>query len=371
MVQIRHDNVMHLMLNVASGTQHVQCIPVSELLHWPIITPDWQRFVDKKRVESMYMALRQQYSVGVPVYLPITLVKLNTQYYLIDGQHRFHVYVRLFKKADVDTTLLVNTIVIQHESDLVTVCRFLNDSESFTVPPHIEHMKQAKALVNTYRPILEPYLSTARKPRRPNMTLHQFTEAVVQALDTVSDANQLLQKMRDFNAKCDQATLAFFRYPTDTEEYKLKNLRALVRRKAATYAKKQKWTEAKPCYFGLFPNGDWVAKLDQFVPQQIVPAIEQTAQKRRPKRKAMTKAERLRVWNHYVGVHARVGQCFVCAEEIRLEIFECGHVKAVARGGTNSLNNLRPICRVCNASCGSRNLLIFKKQSLFCQQNTG
>lgn len=42
--------------------------------------------------------------------------------------------------------------------------------------------------------------------------------------------------------------------------------------------------------------------------------------------------------------------------------FDCGHIKAVVNGGTNTLNNLKPICSTYNSSMGSTNLEDFKKE---------
>jgi 5-methylcytosine-specific restriction endonuclease McrA len=41
--------------------------------------------------------------------------------------------------------------------------------------------------------------------------------------------------------------------------------------------------------------------------------------------------------------------------------FECGHVISEFNGGTNKLNNLKPICVSCNSSMGTQNMDEFIK----------
>ena len=42
--------------------------------------------------------------------------------------------------------------------------------------------------------------------------------------------------------------------------------------------------------------------------------------------------------------------------------FDLGHVNAVSMGGDDTIDNLRPICALCNKSMGNQNLLEFKEQ---------
>jgi hypothetical protein len=56
------------------------------------------------------------------------------------------------------------------------------------------------------------------------------------------------------------------------------------------------------------------------------------------------------------------GTCEVCNCKINKDEFHCGHVKAVAKGGTDSLNNLRPVCAACNLGMGTENMNSYKKR---------
>lgn len=54
--------------------------------------------------------------------------------------------------------------------------------------------------------------------------------------------------------------------------------------------------------------------------------------------------------------------CGCCGQKIDVWNFHCGHIVAVAAGGTNAMSNLMTICAPCNLSMGKRNLLEFKDE---------
>ena len=70
------------------------------------------------------------------------------------------------------------------------------------------------------------------------------------------------------------------------------------------------------------------------------------------------------VWNKYIGKEKGIGECYVCKGELDSKHFEAGHIIARANGGENSVENLRPICSLCNKSIGSKNIDEFKRSYL-------
>ena len=86
--------------------------------------------------------------------------------------------------------------------------------------------------------------------------------------------------------------------------------------------------------------------------------VEKEAQKP-PRRRRIPAAVRFALWNATFGEHKGAGTCFCCGRSISQQTFEAGHVVAVARGGADSLDNLRPICGPCNKSMGSTNMMEF------------
>jgi len=83
-------------------------------------------------------------------------------------------------------------------------------------------------------------------------------------------------------------------------------------------------------------------------------------QKKKHARKNISSVVRMEVWIQEFG-EAFSGTC-PCCQRFQLTSFnfEVGHKKAVAHGGSNSLDNLIPLCSKCNRSMNTQSLHDFK-----------
>jgi hypothetical protein len=73
-----------------------------------------------------------------------------------------------------------------------------------------------------------------------------------------------------------------------------------------------------------------------------------------PIRKQIGEKLKKEVWKNYFG-DAKQAKCR-CGETITPKVSHCGHITAHARGGTTTVDNLRPICAKCNLQMGTRNI---------------
>lgn len=68
------------------------------------------------------------------------------------------------------------------------------------------------------------------------------------------------------------------------------------------------------------------------------------------------------VWLKYIGEYYN-GKCFCCnLETISKGNYECGHIVSKKNGGDITLENLRPICSLCNRSMGTQNMIKFMEK---------
>lgn len=87
--------------------------------------------------------------------------------------------------------------------------------------------------------------------------------------------------------------------------------------------------------------------------QNIVP---KTQVSKRP----ISKALKIACWNRFIGEEVGKAKCVCCnLHSITQHHFHCGHVLAEAQGGKVLLENLRPICAICNHSMGTMNMRQF------------
>jgi len=88
----------------------------------------------------------------------------------------------------------------------------------------------------------------------------------------------------------------------------------------------------------------------------ITAAYRGTARRRLPKR------VRYDVWDRYIGANKTRGRCYVYSgHEVTYHTFHVGHVRSVARGGSDALSNLRVICACCNSSMGVQDLEEYRR----------
>ena len=80
------------------------------------------------------------------------------------------------------------------------------------------------------------------------------------------------------------------------------------------------------------------------------------------RRKAIPKAIKDALWNKTFGPEFGIGKCFVCEKDIDSKKFEAGHIIAVANGGDDTLENLRPVCSYCNKSVATQNMIEYIRQ---------
>jgi hypothetical protein len=81
------------------------------------------------------------------------------------------------------------------------------------------------------------------------------------------------------------------------------------------------------------------------------------------------KAVKDATWKKYMGYKTE-GKCYCCKmETISVFSFEVGHNKAKSKGGSNDIENLRPICKGCNTSMGTQSIESFRAKH-FASNNT-
>jgi 5-methylcytosine-specific restriction endonuclease McrA len=79
------------------------------------------------------------------------------------------------------------------------------------------------------------------------------------------------------------------------------------------------------------------------------------------KRKTIPKTVRDKVWREEFKNNMD-GNCYCCNNAIKIEEWHCGHILAACKGGPNVVDNLKPICSVCNTSMGDTNMNDFKAE---------
>ena len=101
------------------------------------------------------------------------------------------------------------------------------------------------------------------------------------------------------------------------------------------------------------------AGLDTGDAQQATPSIPPCTVRRYRKTK-ICKRVKCHVWEQYIGNNIPLHRCLCCKKTvIHMLDFEVGHVVSEFSGGSNAIENLRPICSACNKAMGISSMLDF------------
>ena len=84
----------------------------------------------------------------------------------------------------------------------------------------------------------------------------------------------------------------------------------------------------------------------------------------KPKKRSIPTHIRRLVWNQNCGERNGIARCWCCDVTSigGASGWDCGHIIPVARGGSDDIDNLRPICRGCNGAMGTDNMLEFQRR---------
>ena len=81
------------------------------------------------------------------------------------------------------------------------------------------------------------------------------------------------------------------------------------------------------------------------------------------KKKTLPQILRQTVWDKWIGEDFGTSKCWCCKKnQIRQMNFDCGHVVSEYAGGEAILANFRPICRICNLSMQTENMIEFMER---------
>jgi len=96
--------------------------------------------------------------------------------------------------------------------------------------------------------------------------------------------------------------------------------------------------------------------------ENILPITNATPIKKRATKEKIPATLKNILWHNYFNT-SLTGLCQCCkVEQISKAIFDAGHIISEKNGGKVVLENLKPICKLCNSSMGKTNMDDFMKK---------
>ena len=360
------------LLNLALPTQRFECPPNSNI--WTLFVgakqfmklikveiPEIQRGLDLEHVKSLKISFLNDYKKKGYIDLGIITICLHANhFFIINGQHRYAV----LKQFDDD---LLKNIYIRIELKPVgsnTEMKELWISSNYSKQAIIIKNTNDQAILNGiekyFRREFIKYISNSIKPNFPHFNLQKLMECLREKnfiqrcqLQSASQATKLIDSLNQFY-KLNQHNINIWKH-----EWKIKTI---------SIGKLQKCQDKSPSntlYLSIWREFEWIDRLITHIEDRtdFKDMKHYTIQ---IKSRKIPKALRRNVWkkrNTTKPESGSVGKCYVCHDDtLEYDQFQCGHVKAYYLNGETNLNNLEPICGVCNQEMGIENLEDFKKR---------
>ncbi|PNH08369.1 hypothetical protein TSOC_005130 [Tetrabaena socialis] len=338
-----------------SAAQERWYCSLRKLVEFNVQVPELQRSVDDERVQTIVefqRAHREKH--GAFLFIgDVALLAAGAQgrYWIVDGQHRLAAARSLVHELSEQP---VSVLIVTVSASLTLKDVFTLVNKSVPVPEWIVQGTISaihKCAITDVQSILKkryrPFWSTATNPRRPNVSMSALAAALATGARRCPDAFPITA-----------LELAAF---VDHANTRLHELHPATHATLAALDKVRQAPTVMPLFLSNDATFEWVLEwLPSFcikVPPQPPQQTRSNPQaEEKASRRPLPRASRCAVWNRFFGEWAGVGACYCCRREITQQNYECGHILAACKGGSDAISNLRPICTTCNRSMGSRHM---------------
>lgn len=317
-----------------------------------IIRPNFQRFLDESRIDSMmktFMDNISQYEYLHTVE-EITIAISPSCTWVIDGQHRLECFKRLYEDNNIDTPIDVRSIKVNDIEEANYWFSIVNKACPMPELPdgmisYAEPNALLKAIIKTFpckprrnKEGLFADKPTAREPRMHKATF--ISRIAYYNKKTPMTKEKFITLVIELNGKIRQ-----YVEKRDYVYFRSKGLNW----KNATF--KQRFdTCLMDCggfCLGLFRKHDWIKMIYESNHNIIFNLSKKT------KIPAWMKKA---LWRKYYPNKLEI-TCACCKTSIiSADDYEAGHIMAESKGGDTKIDNLFPMCGKCNKSLGSKNL---------------
>lgn len=311
---------------------------------------DIQRNIDDDHLNNL-IEYQNKYYKENDVYSfpnPIVLCCLNNKLAIIDGQHRLKCIEKLYNdNKDINFNVLVSVITINNENEYDEYFVAINKNKPVQLYKNVNDWKFVIKKIEQYMTgKWHMYMKNTDNPQIPHINIDKMKEYmdnnnVIRRIGM--DADRIIEEIEELNN--------YYKYNIKNNKY-LKNIHKNIEKCISK-------NEEEPLYFGLYRNFEWIEtivyKITENVDYKDMEHIPLNYRIRIPKKL------RINLWKSYFDT-SMIGKCYTCLEDIEFSDFECGHVKPVFYGGTTNLDNLRPICRICNNDMGITNMDDYMKK---------
>lgn len=309
-----------------NGNSRKYSISVKELLNQPVYIPVCQRSIIEDHVMEIVL-FQKQYFAKKFHYLFLNCIQycvVQEKWYCVDGQHR---YASLKLLDDLpDWKIDIEITYCKDMEEMHEIFRILNTN---TPVPEFFKLEEAPLyLVLEFKKYIREkyagYVSSSAKPQRPNIHLDTFIDTMIEIKQPqYTTLGELIEWFEEENNEHRE-------YLTNSNNTQCEKLVEKINRVTKT-------RNGDKLYVGCF----WLEP----IPNKI---------------STVTREKCWQLWYNECDekqlAHKQNAPCYVCMTPITITTFEAGHIISHSNGGTNKVENLRPVCNKCNKCVGTKNM---------------
>jgi len=316
-----------------------------------LITPEIQRDLDEEWSNGLEQRLKKEYEKSGYFDIDrIYVVCYDSKLYIVNGQHRVRVLKSLIKD-DPEIQIEVRLVSVETEQERDEYYAACNKSRPSCFieaddADEINTLKIINGIAKHFRGDHPEYMSTSRRPHRPNINIdviqEKFTESKFVSRIPGITLEVVVNKIEELNLFYKNTSNSQFSEWGVKDSAKLKNM----------------CTKRGNLYLGMFSKHEWVERIIQaLIYERKFNSFSHNITGLRVK---IPKITREKVWRKH-GI-SLIGSCFCCENVLDHSDFECGHVISAFHGGKSSFTNLEPVCKTCNQDMGTQNMTEYKQK---------
>lgn len=326
--------------------------------------PKFQRIVDDEHVEHLVNDQKEEFKKWgcFSILQSISVAHLNDKnaesHYIIDGQHRLLAFKELNRQGYPVMTIAL-PVVVYEVDDLSEMKKYFarvnTNKQIHPLELHEDFANVGKVIIENMTREFGVYIKNDGKNSRcPHINLVDLKKHIA--------ARDIGDTLKSYNLTIN----TFWNKILQFNSHVLQNIKPnqqlcqiMKKRLVDCQAKANKQNSCTACYLGVWRKFEWLDFCLMSLKDNILFEDMNIACDVNQKRFIPFKL-REQVWKKENENTSDVGICFTCGNYLNFRDMECGHIKAHSLGGTDTFDNLMPICKSCNKDMGIMDLLSYK-----------
>ena len=233
--------------------QNIKCVEL----------PKFQRLSNEDRIREIYESIVDDIRKGRKPFLPgvIILATLDDKNYLIDGNHRYQAYERVYKTEGKDLVIGVNIVAVSSMNEADQLFRRVNNCTPVTMMPEGVTLEIPNDIIKKINTNYPTYVRDQKIVHRPNIRQSDLLDTIgIELKEFTFTPDTFIEAMEELNK----------RYSSKSNDYFVANngrgttLASIIGFRASIEGR------SKRLFLGLREKCRWVPEVIQIIKERNV-----------------------------------------------------------------------------------------------------